>query len=142
MASPHSIEYEADATETVDMETLRAENASLRDRLLRALAEAENAALVEGVRAILRILMHTPQRFGIRRIEALGQNFDPNLHEAVAQVEDQSKPPRTVKQVVEDGYMIHDRLLRPARVFVSKQPSDASSVPTDRDSDSEQPTTG
>jgi molecular chaperone GrpE len=190
MASPHSIVDEADATEAVDMETLRAENASLRDRLLRALAEAENtrrradraiedaskfsiaefarelltivdnlqctvdagegqasptaenAALVEGVRAILRILMHTLQRFGIRRIEALGQNFDPSLHEAVAQVEDQSKPPGTVTQVVEDGYMMHDRLLQPARVFVSKQSSDASSVPTDRDSDSEQPTTG
>ena len=184
MGNPHSIEDEA-----VDTGTLLAENALLRDRLLRALAEAENTrrradraiedarkfaitefarerlvvvdnlqrtvvagegqappraenvALVEGVQATLRILTQTLQRFGIRRTEALGQNFDPNLHETVAQVEDPSQPSGTVTQVVEDGYMIHDRLLRPTRVFVSKQASDASSVPTDRDSDSEQPTT-
>jgi molecular chaperone GrpE len=190
MASQHSIDEEAGATEDVDKGTLLAENASLRDRLLRALAEAENTrrraeraiedarkfaitefarellivgdnlqrtvvagegqapptaenvALVEGVRATLRILMQTLERFGVRRIDALGQNFDPNLHEAVGEVEDPSQPPGTVIRVIEEGYMIHDRLLRPARVFVSKQPSQTSSVPTDEDSDSKQPTTG
>ena len=190
MARPHSTEDEAVATEAVDMGTLLAENASLRDRLLRALAEAENTrrraddaikgapkfaiaefarellivvdnlqrtvaasegqaparaesvALVEGVQATLRILMQTLLRFGVRRIEALGQTFDPDLHEAIAQVEDPSRPPGTITRVVEEGYMIHDRLLRPARVFVSRQPSRASSTRTDEDSDSEQPTTG
>ncbi len=184
MGNPHSIEDEA-----VDTGTLLAENASLRDRLLRALAEAENTrrqadraindarkfaiaefarellivvdnlqrtvvagegqaparaeslALVEGVRATLRILMQTLQRFGVRRIEAVGQKFDPNLHEAVAQVEDPSQPPGTVARVVEEGYMIHDRLLRPSRVFVSMQPARASSAPSDEDSDTERPTT-
>lgn len=182
MARPHSIEDEVASTEAVDVGTLLAENASLRDRLLRALAEAENTrrraddatkdarkfaiaefaremlvvvdnlqrtvaagespgssaaesvALVRGVQATLRILMQTLQRFGVRPIEALGQNFDPNVHEAVAQVEDPSKPPGTVTRVVEEGYMIHDRLLRPARVFVSMQPG---SAPTDEDLDSE-----
>jgi molecular chaperone GrpE len=177
MGNPHSIEDEAVATEAVDMGTLLAENASLRDRLLRALAEAENTrrraedaikdarkfaiaefarellnvvgnlqrtvvagegqaprtaenvALVEGVRATLRILMQTLQRFGVWRLEAFSQNFDPNLLEAVAQVEDPSQPPGTVTRVVEEGSMIYDRLLRPARVFVSMQPSRASSGP-------------
>ena len=182
MGNPHSIEDESVSTEAVDVGTLLTENASLRDRLLRALAEAENTrrqadraindartfaitefarellivvdnlqrtvvagegqepqtaenlALVEGVQATLRFLMQTLQRFGVRRIEALGQNFDPNLHEAVAQEVDLSQPSGTVTRVVEEGYMIHDRLLRPARVFVSKQPDSAA---TDEDSDSE-----
>jgi molecular chaperone GrpE len=178
---PHSFEDEAAATEAVDMGTLLAENASLRDRLLRALAEAENtrrradratedarrfaiadfarellivvdnlqrtieaaegrappteenAALLEGVRATLRVFMQTLQRFGVRRIEARGQRFDPNLHEAVMEVDDPSQPPGTVTQVLEEGYMIHDRLLRPARVVVSKQPASAGSAPNDEE---------
>jgi molecular chaperone GrpE len=182
MGNPHSIEDEAVATEAVDMGTLLAENASLRDRLLRALAEAENTrrradraiidarkfaisefarellivvdnlqrtvaasepevpmtaenvAVVEGVKATLRILTQTLERFGVRRIEALGQNFDPNLHEAVAQEVAPSQPSGTITRVMEEGYMIDDRLLRPARVFVSMQPG---SAPTDEDSDSE-----
>jgi molecular chaperone GrpE len=189
MGNPHSIEDEAVATEAVDTGTLLAENASLRDRLLRALAETENTrrraedatksaskfaiaefarellivvdnlqrtviagegqtqpteenvALVEGVRATLRILMQTLQHFGIQRIEAIGQKFDPNLHEAIAQEVDPAQPPGTVTRVVEEGYMIHDRLLRPARVFVSVQPTHASSAPPDEDSDTGQPTT-
>ena len=188
MGNPHSIEDEAVDTEVVDTGTLLAENASLRNRLLRALAEAENTrrqadraindarkfaiaefarellividnlqrtvagegqepqtaenlALVEGVQATLRFLMQTLQRFGVRRIEAVGQKFDPNLHEAVAQVEDPSQPPGTVARVVEEGYMIHDRLLRPSRVFVSMQPARASFAPSDEDSDTERPTT-
>jgi molecular chaperone GrpE len=156
------------AAEAIDPATLVAENQSLRDRLLRALAEAENtrrragrtaeetrqyaisdfarellvvadnlqrtiaaaerrapesvedAALIEGVRATERILTQTLERFGIRKIEALGQPFDPNLHEAVMGVEDSEQPPSTVVRIVEDGYTIHDRLLRPARVFVAK----------------------
>ena len=168
MVTPHRIEDEVVATEAVDMGALLSENAALRDRLLRALAESENsrrrgerattdarkfaiakfarellivadnlrrtidaaesptlpttenAPLIEGVRATLRAFMQTLEHFGIRRIEALGQRFDPNLHEAVMEVGDPSRPPETVIRVVEDGYMIHDRLLRPARVIVSK----------------------
>jgi molecular chaperone GrpE len=169
MAGPHSIEDEAVATEAVDIGTLLKENASLRDRLLRALADAENtrrqasrtagdarrfanadfarellivvdnlqrtidaaegqaplttenAALIEGVQATLRVLLRTLERFGVRRISALGERFDPNLHEAVMEVDDPAQPPGTVTQVVEQGYTIHDRLLRPARVVVSKR---------------------
>src|SRR5262249_14325089 len=168
VARPHSVEDEAVATKAVDVGTLLKENVSLRDRLLRALADAENtrrqagrtagdarrfaiadfarellivvdnlqrtinaaecqapltsenAALVEGVRATLRVLLRTLERFGVQPISALGKRFDPNLHEAVMQVDDPAWPPRTVTQVVEQGYTIHDRLLRPARVVVSK----------------------
>jgi molecular chaperone GrpE len=187
MPDPHSIEDEKVATEAAEVGTLLAENASLRDRLLRALAEAENrgrraeraiedarkfaiaefagellavadnlrrtvvaaagqmtptvenAALVEGVQATLRILMQTLQRFGVRPIEALGQGFDPNLHEAVASVSDLSRPSGTITRVVEEGYIIHDRLLRPARVVVSIHPTCEDS-PTKKDSDPKQPT--
>jgi molecular chaperone GrpE len=166
---PHSPVDEAIATEAVDVATLVAENASLRDRLLRTLAEEENtrrraermaedarqyaisdfareiltiadnlqrtinaahshppettqdAALIEGVQATDRILQRTLEQFGIRKIDALGKRFDPTLHEAVMAIDDNTQPPGTVVRVVEDGYTIHDRLLRPARVFVVKR---------------------
>ena len=60
------------------------------------------------------------ERFGIRTIEALGQKFDHNQHEAMFEVDDASKPAGTVVQEVETGFMLHDRLLRPAKVGVSK----------------------
>ena len=166
---PHSNVDEAIAQEAVDVATLVAENASLRDRLLRALADAENTrrraegtaeearqyaiadfarellviadnlrrtiaaasgrdsqtvedrALIEGVRATERLLEQIFSRFGIRKIEALDKPFDPTLHEAMMEVEDSSRPPGTVVRIAEDGYMIHDRLLRPARVLVAKR---------------------
>jgi hypothetical protein len=65
--------------------------------------------------------MQTFQRFGVRRLEVLGQNFDPNLHKAVAQIEDSSQPPGTITRVAEEGYMIHNRPPRPARAFVAMQ---------------------
>ena len=166
---PHSTEDEKVATEAVDMATLMAENASLRDRLLRAFADAENirrqadraisdarkfaiadfarellividnlertihaadtgdknapdtAALVEGVKATLQIFLRILERFGVRRIDAEGQPFDPNLHEAVMEDDEPSAPPGTVTRVLEPGYMLQDRLLRPARVAVAKR---------------------
>lgn len=82
----------------------------------------ENAALLEGVRATLRAFLQTLERFGVRPIDAQGKPFDPNFHEAVMEVDDPSQPPGTVTQVLEQGYTIRDRLLRPARVVISKQP--------------------
>ena len=60
------------------------------------------------------------ERSGIKTIEALGQKFDHNQHEAMFEVDDASKPAGTVVQEVETGFMLHDRLLRPAKVGVSK----------------------
>jgi molecular chaperone GrpE len=101
---------------------------------------AENVALVEGAQATLRILMQTLARFGVRSIEALGQTCDPNVHEAVATIVEASQPSGTVTRVVEDGYMIHDRLLRPARVVVSIHPSCEDAVPNEKDPALKQPT--
>ena len=58
------------------------------------------------------------KRHGITRMEARGQPFDPNLHQAVMQ-QPSDKPANTVLDVLENGFMIHDRVLRPARVIVS-----------------------
>lgn len=84
-------------------------------------AEARNAAgLVEGVAATDRMLTQILNRFGVKEINALNEPFDPTKHEAVMETEETEQPPGRVAQVLEDGYMLHDRLLRPARVAVAK----------------------
>lgn len=146
---------------------LEADNADLKDRLLRALAECENvrrrgerlasdarrsaiaefarevltvadnlhraieaatlaptkptaeASVIEGVRATERTLAKALEKFGIHRIRALGVAFDPHLHEAVQQLQDDEHPPGTIVEVIEDGYMLDDRLLRPTRAIVA-----------------------
>ena len=151
---------------------LSSEIASLRERLMRALAETENTrrqgerrvqeaqqyaitnfarellqvvdnlrraieagttdadaktedGLMEGVAATDRILTQILNRFGVEDVKALNQPFDPMKHEAVMETDETEHPPGSVVQVLEDGYTIHDRLLRPARVVVAKlqQPS-------------------
>jgi molecular chaperone GrpE len=62
------------------------------------------------------------EKHGIRRIEALGEPFDPERHEAVYQVSDAGRPAGTVAEVLQEGYLHHDRLLRPAMVGVTKGP--------------------
>jgi molecular chaperone GrpE len=61
-------------------------------------------------------------RFGISRIDPLGQPFDPNLHEAVQQRPRADVAPGTVVEVLEPGYRLYERVLRPARVVVAGQP--------------------
>jgi molecular chaperone GrpE len=93
------------------------------DNLERATAEAKKAKetgpLVQGVAMVQAQLLDVLRRHGITRIEALGKPFDPNLHQAVMQQPSADQPPGTVLQVLEPGYVIHDRVLRPARVVVS-----------------------
>ncbi|KQT50598.1 hypothetical protein ASG52_07265 [Methylobacterium sp. Leaf456] len=81
---------------------------------------AAHASLLEGVGATERMLTGALERFGIRRIPALGTPFDPQAHEAMREIEDATHPPGTVVDVMEDGFTLHDRLLRPARVSVAK----------------------
>src|ERR1700733_1914063 len=76
--------------------------------------------LLEGVAATERILMQILNRFGVREIGALNEPFDPKKHEAVMETDETEQPPGSVVQVLEDGYMLHDRLLRPARAVVAK----------------------
>lgn len=77
-------------------------------------------AIFTGVEATERELLRIFEMNGIRKIEPLYQKFDPNLHEVLFEAEAQDKPSGTIIQVVDPGYTIHERLLRPARVGVSK----------------------
>jgi molecular chaperone GrpE len=168
----HAKEAPAATQGDSDRATLKAENASLQDRLLRALADAENTrrratqsaeaarqrttadvmlemlpildnlqraiaaasdraseptgsvSVIEGVRATEAMLVTALQRFGVRKVETVGTAFDPSLHDAIMEQDPSSEPPGTVIGVIEDGYMIEDRLLRPARVIVAGRNSD------------------
>jgi molecular chaperone GrpE len=167
----HAKEAPAATQGDSDRATLKAENASLQDRLLRALADAENTrrratqsaeaarqrttadvmlemlpildnlqraiaaasdraseptgsvSVIEGVRATEAMLVTALQRFGVRKVETVGTAFDPSLHDAIMEQDPSSEPPGTVIGVIEDGYMIEDRLLRPARVIVAGRSS-------------------
>ena len=158
---------EADPADRIG--ALDAEVADLKDKLLRALAEAENVrrraerdkieiskyavagfareilpvadnlrralesmdeesrkqneaveTLVVGVEMTERDMVNAFERFRITPIDALGQKFDHNLHEAMFETEDKDQPEGTVVQVLQTGYMLGERLLRPAKVGVSK----------------------
>lgn len=93
------------------------------DNLDRALEAAKKAgdegALSKGVAMVQAQLLDALRRHGVTRVEAAGVPFDANVHEAVMQQPSAEVPPQTVLQVLEQGYMIHDRVLRPARVIVS-----------------------
>lgn len=164
---------EASASEPepfTELENLYTENAALRDKLLRSLAEVENVrrraereiadakvygvanfaremlpfadnlrravesvpadaragldsamtALVEGVEVTERDFLSRLSRFSVKKIEALGGRFDPNLHEALFEIPDESQPAGTVAQIVEEGYTIGERVLRPVKVGVTR----------------------
>jgi molecular chaperone GrpE len=76
--------------------------------------------LVTGVEMTERALLSVLERSGIKRLDPLGQRFDSNAHEALFEIPDESRPQGTVAQVIEAGYMLNDRLLRPAKVGVTK----------------------
>jgi molecular chaperone GrpE len=75
---------------------------------------------IEGVELTERELVKVMEKHGIKRFDPQGQKFDPNLHQAMLQVPDPSVPDGTVVQVMQPGYMIADRVLRPALVGVAK----------------------
>lgn len=156
-----------------ELATLRAENADLREKHLRALADAENTrrrgererldatqyavtrfardmlvvsdnlrralehlapearaeassalkAVLEGVEATERELAATLERHGVRMIEATDAKFDPHLHQAIAEVPAEGRAAGSVVNVVQTGYRIGDRLLRPAMVTVARAAS-------------------
>ena len=99
------------------------------DDELRAKADEATKALLEGVELTERELMNVLEKHGVKRIEPMGQKFDPNRHQAMYEIEDASVPSGTVVQVMQAGYMIGERVLRPALVAVSK--GGAKAAPTD-----------
>ena len=101
---------------------------TVADNLRRAIASVpeearENEALkplLEGVEMTERELLRAFERHGIKAVEPLGEKFDHNFHQAMFEVESDGQPPGTVVQVMETGYVIADRLLRPAMVGIAK----------------------
>ena len=87
---------------------------------LRENADAGAKALIDGVELTERELLKVLEKHGVKKLAPLGAKFDPNVHQAMYEVPDPSVPPGTVVQVVQDGYAIGDRVLRPALVAVAK----------------------
>jgi molecular chaperone GrpE len=97
------------------------------DNLERALSHASEdglPALVEGIRMTHCMLLAALRKFNVRQIEAVGTLFDPAFHQAMAQVPTDEYPPNTVVEEYQKGYMLKDRLLRPAMVSVSTEIKD------------------
>ncbi len=90
------------------------------DPAVREAAEGTMRALLDGVDLTSRELLKALEKHGVKRLEPMGQKFDPNFHQAMFEVPDQGVPAGTVVQVVQPGYGIGDRVLRPALVGVAK----------------------
>lgn len=168
--APAAAPAQAGAETSGEKDRLEAEIATLKDKFLRAFAEAENVrrradkeiadakvygianfardmltvaddlsralsavddetkdkaegpvkALLEGIEITERGLAQALEKHKVRRIEPRGEKFDPNLHQAMFEVPDPSVPNGTVVQVVQAGYVIGDRVLRPAMVGISR----------------------
>jgi molecular chaperone GrpE len=80
--------------------------------------------LLAGVELTFRSLMQTLEKFGVKEVEALGSAFDPNVHQAIRQVPSDTHPAGSVAEVLQKGYLLADRLLRPALVGVSSGPTE------------------
>ncbi|MFQ5732253.1 MAG: nucleotide exchange factor GrpE [Planctomycetaceae bacterium] len=103
------------------------------DNLERAVAAAERSGnieeLLEGIRMVVRQFRDIFQSHSVEVIPAAGEPFDPNRHEAVQQVPSADHPPMTVLDVLETGYTLHDRVIRPAKVLVSAAPPEPAEEP-------------
>jgi molecular chaperone GrpE len=86
----------------------------------RAAADPGLKALIEGVELTERSLHNALEKNGVRKFDPAGEKFDPNVHQAMYEVPDPSVPVGTIAQVIQSGYMIGDRVLRPALVGVAK----------------------
>ncbi|HEY5346805.1 MAG TPA: nucleotide exchange factor GrpE [Rhizomicrobium sp.] len=163
-----------------EVDVLKAEIESMRDRLLRALADGENVrrraerekseasqyavtkfardmlgiadnfaralaacppqirdaadpqvqAVLDGVEATDRQLVQALERHGVKAIETEDGKFDPNLHQAIAEVPGEGKPAGSIVDVVQTGYRIGERLLRPAMVTVARKSDGAERAPS------------
>jgi molecular chaperone GrpE len=96
------------------------------DNLERAVSHAQKVAdtgvLIEGVRLTIQQILQTFTRFGLSSFQSVGKPFDPTVHEAMLVVETDQHEPNQVVEEFQKGYLLHDRLLRPATVSVSKVP--------------------
>ena len=103
---------------------------TIRDNIERAQSsisdEAKNnetiKSVIEGIDLIAQSVVSTFEKIGIKKIESLNEKFDHNLHQAMMEIENEELEPGTIVQELIPGYTLHDRLLRPAMVGVSKKP--------------------
>lgn len=97
------------------------------DNLERALSASESAesssAIVDGVKMVLSDMLKVFETFQVKPVAAEGQAFDPAFHQAIMQEERADVPENQVVKVFQNGYIMHDRLIRPAMVVVSKAPA-------------------
>jgi molecular chaperone GrpE len=98
----------------------------------RSSSEALNL-LIDGVEMTERDLVNSLEKHGVRKLDPLGQKFDPHMHQAVFEIPTTEQPAGTVMQVMQSGYVIGDRVLRPAMVGVAKGAPKPKEVKTDAD---------
>ena len=109
------------------LEKFATELLAVRDSLEMGLASAReegdsNDSHVQGMELTLKMLAGVMEKFNIQPIEPVGEPFNPEFHEAMSMQESAEQPPNTVLNVMQKGYMLNDRLLRPAMVVVTKAP--------------------
>jgi molecular chaperone GrpE len=99
---------------------------------VRDAADPQVQAVLDGVEATDRQLIQTLERYGVKAVDTSDGKFDPNLHQAIAEVPADGKLPGSIVDVVQAGFMIGERLLRPAMVTVAKKdvPAQSASVDT------------
>ena len=112
------------------------------ERALSAINEEEEHPqsiknLIEGLLMVKKELSTALEKNGITKIDSLDKKFDPNLHQAMMEIENNDLDEGIVVQEIQTGYMMHDRLLRPAMVGVSKKPQKAAEVESDKESQSD-----
>ena len=112
-----AVSFARDIVSTVDNVQRALESCPLTDDLPPSVQ-----ALIKGVEMIAKEVGSTFERHGVKKVSSLGEKFDPNLHQAMFEVETMEQEPGTVVQVLQDGYLMHDRLLRAAMVGVAKAP--------------------
>ena len=129
-------------------DAIRYANESLLKNLLSTLDNLERAiqcgkdagasgALLEGVELTHKQFLETVGKLGVRQVSSTGSLFDPNMHQAVAQVESETVEPNTVVEEFQKGYFLHDRILRPAMVTVAKEKSDQTETTSTQDTGEE-----
>ena len=113
-------EFKKFANETIFRQLL-----TVVDNLERAISftqeNSNEGGLLEGVKLTYKEILKLFETFNVKPVEAENQPFDPNFHQAVTQEETDDFPENTVSEVLQKGYLLHDRLLRPAMVVVSKR---------------------
>jgi molecular chaperone GrpE len=129
-------------------DAIRYANESLLKNLLSTLDNLERAiqcgkdagasgSLLEGVELTHKQFLETIEKLGVRQVSSAGSLFDPNMHQAVAQVESETVAPNTVVEEFQKGYFLHDRILRPAMVTVAKEKSDKTETTSTQDTGEE-----